>query len=94
MKSTPAISERTPSQLSNLDVDGALGLEREERAKIPQMATRKNRPAAPTGDEMVGQSIDEQIRDRAYELYLERGQQDGFAERDWLDAELELLANR
>ena len=33
---------------------------------------------------------EEYIRRRAYELYLERGGQEGFAEEDWLRAEAEL----
>ena len=35
-------------------------------------------------------SIEEYIRRRAYELYLERGGQEGFAEADWLRAESEV----
>jgi len=31
------------------------------------------------------------IRERAYELYEERGRQDGHAEEDWLRAEAEVL---
>jgi hypothetical protein len=34
---------------------------------------------------------DEAIRTRAYELYLERGGQDGFDVDDWLKAEIECL---
>jgi hypothetical protein len=33
----------------------------------------------------------EQIRRRAYELYEQRGRQDGFHEQDWLQAESEVL---
>ena len=40
--------------------------------------------AAPTQD---------QIRERAYRLYLERGCQDGRALDDWLTAEMELLVD-
>ena len=32
----------------------------------------------------------EQIRRRAYELYEQRGRQDGFHEQDWLQAESEV----
>jgi hypothetical protein len=49
-------------------------------------------------DEIVRQvlqrSIQDQIRDRAYELYVQRGRHEGCALQDWLDAELEMLANR
>jgi hypothetical protein len=45
-----------------------------------------NTPAAPayTG-------IEEEIRRRAYELYQERGRQDGFEQEDWARAETEIL---
>ncbi|HSS95973.1 MAG TPA: DUF2934 domain-containing protein [Terriglobales bacterium] len=44
--------------------------------------------------EILDRSIDDQIRDRAYELYVQRGRQGGQELQDWLDAEFELLANR
>ena len=34
----------------------------------------------------------EKIRSDAYELWLERGQREGWAEQDWLDAEGEIMA--
>lgn len=37
------------------------------------------------------QSVEEQIRRRAYRLYEARGYADGFAEEDWLRAEKEIL---
>lgn len=43
---------------------------------------------------VVQPSTDDQIRDRAYQLYIERGARDGHELQDWLDAEFELLANR
>ena len=39
-------------------------------------------------------NLEEQIRQRAYELYELRGREDGFAEEDWARAERELLARR
>ena len=36
--------------------------------------------------------IEEEIRLRAYELYVERGRQDGFQEEDWARAETEILS--
>jgi hypothetical protein len=35
--------------------------------------------------------LEERIRRRAYELYLERGNQSGSAQEDWLQAEEEIL---
>ncbi|HEY6349921.1 MAG TPA: DUF2934 domain-containing protein [Candidatus Angelobacter sp.] len=36
--------------------------------------------------------MQEEIRQRAYELYEARGRQDGFQEEDWVRAEIEILA--
>jgi len=35
--------------------------------------------------------LEEQIRARAYEIYLERGEREGSALDDWLEAEAEVL---
>jgi hypothetical protein len=43
---------------------------------------------------ILARTIEDQIRDRAYELYVQRGRKDGSELKDWLDAEFELLANR
>lgn len=43
---------------------------------------------------LLDRSLDQRIRERAYELYLQRGSQDGRADLDWYEAEEELLANR
>jgi len=37
-------------------------------------------------------SLEEQIRQRAYELYLQRGNEPGSELDDWLQAEREILA--
>lgn len=37
-------------------------------------------------------SLEEEIRFRAYELYEERGRQDGMENDDWIRAETEILA--
>lgn len=37
-----------------------------------------------------GANVEEQIRQRAYELYEQRGRYDGFANEDWLQAESEI----
>ena len=36
-------------------------------------------------------ALEEQIRSRAYELYEQRGREDGHHEEDWLAAEREIL---
>jgi Protein of unknown function (DUF2934) len=45
-------------------------------------------------DALTGPPTADQIAERAYFLWLERGCPEGSAERDWIDAELELSANR
>ena len=39
-------------------------------------------------------SIEEQIRQRAYQLYVERGNQSGSEVDDWLQAEQEIMQAR
>jgi hypothetical protein len=39
------------------------------------------------------ENLEQRIRQRAYELYLQRGQEEGHAEQDWLNAEQEILSN-
>jgi hypothetical protein len=47
--------------------------------------------AAGRGEGAVGNSMgDEEIRCRAYEIYVERGEQPGTELEDWLQAEREL----
>ncbi len=38
-------------------------------------------------------NLEERIRQRAYEFFLERGGLDGYAEEDWLRAEAEVLGH-
>jgi len=45
-----------------------------------------------SGHTQVISNIDEQIRVRAYEIYLERGGNGGSPEQDWLRAREEVLA--
>jgi hypothetical protein len=58
--------------------------------KAPRTA-RAPKAAPPT---LVIRPSEEQIRERAYLLFLERGGIDGYAEADWLTAEAELLAQQ
>ena len=66
----------------------------------PKKRTRKAKPAAGNGTEVVAAakapalaletksptSIEEKIRARAYELFLQRGGHGGSPEQDWLQA--------
>ena len=52
-----------------------------------------NKPMAtpPTSEPGASPVTEEAIRERAYELYQQRGRQDGQAIEDWLAAEAELM---
>jgi Protein of unknown function (DUF2934) len=71
-------------------------------ARKPRSASSPRRTkAAAVGDSLLmlndaltGPPTADQIAERAYFLWLERGCPEGSAERDWIDAELELSANR
>jgi Protein of unknown function (DUF2934) len=59
------------------------------RKRISEIQTTSTQ--AETGEVSVGNSArDEKIRRRAYEIYLERGEQPGRELDDWLQAEREL----
>jgi hypothetical protein len=45
----------------------------------------------PTEIDLTVTNLEEQVRKRAYELYLERGGQGGSDRDDWLKAEAEIL---
>ncbi len=53
-------------------------------------AAAKAKNAVPSAAAASAPGLAEQIRRRAYELYCQRGRQDGHAERDWLQAEHEV----
>ena len=72
------------------EAGSALAQEREQRKQIPQTSKANSTSIG----EPRNLSMEDQIRVRAYELYVERGRHDGHAEQDWLDAEYEILANR
>ena len=40
------------------------------------------------------QELEDQIRERAYELYEERGREDGHDEKDWLRAKEEITIKK
>jgi hypothetical protein len=58
------------------------------KPKPPSPAMRK--PSEGRGRKAPGLSADARIAMRAYELYEQRGRQDGYALADWLQAEREL----
>jgi len=59
--------------------------------KIESLEPQATSAQAETGEVSVGNVVgDEEIRLRAYEIYLERGEQPGRELDDWLQAEREL----
>lgn len=63
---------------------------------MPKPGASKNEKTRTSSilDQQFNRSLEERIRERAYELYARRGYEDGRAERDWLEAELQILADR
>ena len=59
------------------------------RSTAPR-ANDKQTPGSGQPKPISRADLQEQIRQRAYELYLERGGQEGHAEEDWLRAEAEI----
>ena len=58
------------------------------KPKPPSPVVRK--PSEGRGRKAPGLSADARIAIRAYELYEQRGHQDGYALEDWLQAEREI----
>jgi DUF2934 family protein len=52
-----------------------------------------NRGALRNPSVQVEANLDEEIQRRAYEIYIQRGQEDGYALDDWLRAEREIRAH-
>lgn len=66
--------------------DGHTATTRNEQSHPAPQQKQQTEPKQPT-------SLEEAVRLRAYELYLERGAIPGDEVRDWLQAERELLTN-
>jgi hypothetical protein len=49
--------------------------------------------AAEEREGLLHPSREQEIRNRAYEIYLQRGEQSGYELEDWLQAERELTTN-
>jgi Protein of unknown function (DUF2934) len=56
---------------------------KQKMKRVDQARTIQSTPVA--GD------LEEQVRERAYQLYQERGEVPGFEVEDWLQAEAEIL---
>ena len=64
------------------------------KAKIMD-STDPTRPdtAVANSEQLQPSSREQEIRSRAYEIYLQRGEQPGSELEDWLQAERELITN-
>ena len=62
--------------------------------KVIQMPETVNTHSNGNNNHFSASDIEAEIRRRAYELYEQRGYIDGQQERDWLEAEREVLARR
>jgi hypothetical protein len=58
-------------------------------AKRVTYGSKNNRPG-PKPPQPAGTEVEQRIRERAYELYVQRGAQPGRAEEDWRLAEEEI----
>ena len=77
-----AIQKKGPQLVENLS---------QTQATSPLSQPAQNRSRSQNGASSV---TEEQIRERAYHLYLERGRQHGRHEDDWYRAESELRGHR
>lgn len=68
---------------------GALDMEETMPSKTPETTLAKK----PVTSEIT-ENTEELIRLRAYQLYEQRGCEEGHAEEDWLQAESEILPQR
>jgi len=76
-----------------------IGKLKNERLKLKKMETTGTKKQSPAVEEPVKQALrhepsEEEIRHRAYEIYLARGGAPGGEVEDWLQAERELRSGR
>jgi len=62
-------------------------------ATVKKPARKAANPAPPPQVEIL-ENIEDEVRQRAYELWEESGREDGRAQDHWLQAETEVLARR
>ncbi len=77
-------------QFRNKKVAGGQKMKTKEAIPINSKATLPIPPINPPTEESAIAVMD-QIRCRAYELYEERGREDGYDIEDWLHAESEVI---
>jgi len=62
-------------------------------AMIGSIDPREPYAAAEKRERLLHSSREQEIRNRAYEIYLQRGERSGNELEDWLEAERELTSN-
>jgi Protein of unknown function (DUF2934) len=75
------------------DASFVFGVQQEnlrEEESMPALTMKETPKPASTATET---KLQNQIRRRAYELYEERGRDDGHALEDWLQAEIDITGN-
>jgi hypothetical protein len=82
-RKTSSSSQKTGQPASTVTPIGPAGTLRETQTRGTTQAEQKFQ---------VDGTIQEEIRIRAYELFEERGRQEGFHDEDWARAEAEVLA--
>jgi hypothetical protein len=109
IKQLVALSERengtsaiasTPTRSLRLAPSSAIGrdtlrkrTQREHKSKVSGSPVSPNSPVQ-LSPNVAGPEIDEQIRQRAYELYQERGGVGGDPTDDWLQAKEDVLSSK
>jgi hypothetical protein len=84
-------SKKSAKNASNVTPIREAGSFRENQAEPTANAAPQSVRAEENSQENT-ELIIEQIRVRAYQLFEERGRQEGFEEEDWIRAEAEVLA--
>lgn len=80
----------------NSELDSPSVLQSDLAAPIQEATTSKLEATPSLTDRQPEQSAitDDEVRHRAYQLYLQRGAVPGYEVEDWLQAQRELLAQR
>jgi len=93
--------KKAPSKKSKKTADGGKNTQKLKAAPSRKVSSgktinpKKKRVTAPTGAESQHRYFEDlgsRIADRAYKLYVQRGQEHGHDFEDWLEAERQILS--
>ncbi len=106
-ETNPSRQETTPSNPTARRENDASRVAALPNVKIPSTSSPSSSAAAPgtaqsapsafnsvSAEQQAASVPEDRIRQRAYELYVERGYSDGQAEEDWFRAEREIVMER